>query len=146
MWGCISPNNAPYFLFKMLHGFRLIRIHLFLHIAAKEKKSIGVKSHDLGGQCWSPNREMTTLSVVTRIVSRAVWQVALSCWKNMSSTSITFNSGHKNSVNISRYHTPLTELAHFQPHFQRNYFRVTEKDDDEQWSSDPSAQIWSQIL
>ena len=69
------------------------------HENPQTKKTHGVKSQDLGGQFWSPLPEMTRPGKFSRnnsIVSRAVWQVAPSCWNHMPSISIPSNWGHKN--------------------------------------------------
>ena len=71
----------------------------------QRKKSLGVKLYDLVGQFWSPLRGMTRPGNFSRnnsVVSRAVWQVAPSCWNHMSSISIPSNWGHKNTIILLR--------------------------------------------
>jgi len=58
------------------------------------------------------------------VVSRAVWQVAPSCWNHMSSISIPSNWGHKNSVIMLQHRTPFTVTA-FPASFSKKYGPVT---------------------
>ena len=87
----------------------------------------GVKSHDLGGQFWSPKRENTwpgNISWGDWIVSLAVWHVVSSCWNHVSATSISSNFGRKNCVIVSRYRAPLT-VAAWPASFSKKYGPMT---------------------
>ena len=65
--------------------------YLYTPVTSKnpKKKSKGIKSQDLGSQCWLPKREVTTGNdwCSNCTVSRDVWHVIPSCWNHMSISS-----------------------------------------------------------
>jgi hypothetical protein len=86
------------------------------------KKSHGVKSHDLGGQFWSPLRGMTRPGYFSRnnsVVSRAVWQIAPSCWKHILPYLYHPTEATKTPLSCCD-NVRHSLLLHFRAHFRKS--------------------------
>ena len=100
-----NPMNGNFdFVFQASIVFGWLAYHLSL-TALHKKQSKGVKSQLRDGQLTSEFRLIIRFSRTVRKrsnVTLAVWQVAPSCWNQMSSISSSSIFGNKNSLSMAR--------------------------------------------